>query len=137
MELDREALLIYLEDLRTMETILHEDDNKIEAINDKENSLKSQCISLAVKEPQKPVELKPYEKDSDARLIFQIGIFMIFISIIFLVIGICMEGIFGGLFTLTGVIGLLCTFMSLLLSMSKNTESAEAYELKKENMKQT
>lgn len=51
-ELDREALLIYLDDLRTMETILHEDDNKIKDINEKEDSLKSDYSSFEMKKPK-------------------------------------------------------------------------------------
>lgn len=68
MELDREALLIYLEDLRTMETILHEDDNKIKYINDRGDFLDYLELEyssfLEIDVPQKPLEVEPYEKQS-------------------------------------------------------------------------
>ena len=37
-ELDREALLIYLNDLRTMETIVHEDNKKLKSLEEKTNT---------------------------------------------------------------------------------------------------
>lgn len=40
-EIDREALLIYLNDLRVMETIVHEDNKKISQINYNQNELRN------------------------------------------------------------------------------------------------
>lgn len=41
-EIDREAMLIYLNDLRTMETIIHEDDKKTLELNEKTENKKAE-----------------------------------------------------------------------------------------------
>ena len=56
-EISREALLIYLNDLRIMETIIHESDCKIKSINELQNNAKADCSRFEKAEPVKP--LKP------------------------------------------------------------------------------
>lgn len=53
-EIDREALLIYLNDLRTMETIVHEDQIKINGIYNKKNALYNNYLTMTKSSPQKP-----------------------------------------------------------------------------------
>lgn len=78
-EIDREALLIYLNDLRTMETIVHEDQIKINGIYNKKNALYNNYLTMTKSTPQKPG--MPPSADKSIATTFQviaaIGIFVL------------------------------------------------------------
>lgn len=102
-ELDREALLIYLNDLRTMETIVHEDDIKtieLEKRNDSEKAKYDEVLSKVISfrknyEPKKPEKHNmhddtEYDDDSDEGIALETKV-MLVIWIIMLPVFICVD----------------------------------------------
>lgn len=69
-EIDREAMLIYLNDLRTMETIIHEDDKKTLELNEKTENKKAehQKVLNDFLRKKKSVPLKPSIKIVDDKM---------------------------------------------------------------------
>lgn len=69
-EIDREAMLIYLNDLRTMETIIHEDDKKTLELNEKTENKKAehQKVLNDFLRKKKSVPLKPSKKIVDDKM---------------------------------------------------------------------
>lgn len=66
-EIDREALLIYLNDLRVMETIVHEDNKKISQINYNQNELRNDYYNFYTTKPIEP-ELTPLDNKATTDL---------------------------------------------------------------------
>lgn len=135
-EISREALLIYLNDLRTMETIIHESDNAIENIQKKQGDCKTDVLEHEKSKPQKPIEPKR-PTDADKRnerlkIIFFALLFFFFAFGAFRHFAFrLLEGGFfvflcALIFALTGV-----TFFLSAMSSEKNKEN-KRYEEEKE-----
>ena len=93
-ELDREALLIYLNDLRTMETIVHEDDKKLKSLEEKTNTYEKQFDTVNSEmrtqlrnKPSATPEIKSEEDAKSGSLGLWIFVEVVSVGIFGLIIG--------------------------------------------------
>lgn len=128
--IDRESLLIYLNDLRTMETIIYESDKKIESVNKKRRDLKSDFDADRHNAPSMPIEpLKPTEdptKNIELKYDTKSGWYTLVGAAVF-VIGAIIGG--GGFFSMIfGFMAVLLAIIGIGLILSISSEKSKVNE---------
>ncbi len=128
-EINREALLIYLDNIRTLETIIQESDKKTIEINDEISKKKNLIMQNLEAKPHKPL-LQSSELDDgfnswkNPQAVKVSGIMIIILGIIILFMALQMKVLFwiAGIFVIIGI-----SMIRKSITMQRNDDMRYAY----------